>query len=160
MSNPILTALQRATVGLQFPSEPAAPLEPFVWDEAALTPAAIRLRAGQPVQARCQTITARPSSPTWRRWRASLPCIRPCNRSSPTSGSTCMARSPSRCMWSARPARTAGGCQNPRRRSVSPATPGLDVYAARDVAGMEDRTRSTRGPIVGRRSCIPPWPQP
>jgi hypothetical protein len=57
MPDPLLTTLQRATAGLQFPSEPAAPLEPFVWDEAALTPAAIRQRAGQPVQARCQTIT-------------------------------------------------------------------------------------------------------
>ena len=52
MPDPLLTILQRATAGLQFPSEPAAPLEAFVWDEAALTPATIRQRAGQPVQAR------------------------------------------------------------------------------------------------------------
>ena len=58
MPDPLLTILQRATAGLQFPSEPAAPLEAFVWAEAALTPATIRQRAGQPVQARCQTLTA------------------------------------------------------------------------------------------------------
>ena len=58
LPDPLLTTLQRATAGLQFPSEPAAPLEPFVWEEAALTPATIRQRVGYPVQVRCQTITA------------------------------------------------------------------------------------------------------
>src|SRR5262245_20762220 len=58
MTDPLLTTLRRATEGLRFPSESAAPLEPFVWERAELTPAAIRQRAGQPTQARCETITA------------------------------------------------------------------------------------------------------
>jgi Nuclease A inhibitor-like protein len=58
MPDPLLTTLQRATAGLQFPSEPAAPLEPFVWDEAELTPAAICRRTGHPAQAPSETITA------------------------------------------------------------------------------------------------------
>ena len=37
MPDPLLTTLQQATAGLQFPSEPAAPLEPFVWEGDALT---------------------------------------------------------------------------------------------------------------------------
>ena len=56
MPDTLLTILQRATAGLLFPSEPAAPLEPFVWDEAEPTPAAIRRYAGYPASARCQTI--------------------------------------------------------------------------------------------------------
>jgi nuclease A inhibitor-like protein len=39
-------------------AEPAAPLEPFVWKEGALTPAVIRRRAGHPAQVRCQTLAA------------------------------------------------------------------------------------------------------
>jgi hypothetical protein len=58
MTDPLLTALHRATAGLWFPSEPAAPLEPFVWEEGALTPLAIRRRAGQQTPVRCQTLAA------------------------------------------------------------------------------------------------------
>jgi hypothetical protein len=58
MPNPLLTVLGRATASLWFPSEPAAPLEPFVWEEGALTSATVRRRAGQPAQTRCETITA------------------------------------------------------------------------------------------------------
>src|SRR5262245_43436870 len=58
MPDPVLTTLQRAVEGLWFPSEPAAPLEPFVWKEGALTPAAIRCRAGHPAPVRCQTLAA------------------------------------------------------------------------------------------------------
>ena len=58
MPDPLLTTLHRATAGLWFPSEPAAPLEPFVWDEAELTPATLRRRVGQPAQTPWEMITA------------------------------------------------------------------------------------------------------
>src|SRR5438552_15156887 len=58
MADTLLRTLQQATEGLLYPSEYDAPLEPFVWEQADNTPAEVRRLSGQPVQDRCQTISA------------------------------------------------------------------------------------------------------
>ena len=58
MPDRVLTQLQRAAKGLLYPSEYDAPLEPFVWEHAENTLAAVRRLSGQSAQQRCRTIAA------------------------------------------------------------------------------------------------------
>src|SRR6266513_53777 len=54
MDDKVLAALRRAVGGLLYPSETDAPFEPFVWEEAKNTAAAVRRLAGLPRTAKCQ----------------------------------------------------------------------------------------------------------
>jgi hypothetical protein len=58
MTDSPLTTLKNATEGLLYPSEYAAPLEPFVWEPADNTLSEVRRLSGHPAEARCQTLSA------------------------------------------------------------------------------------------------------
>ena len=58
MSDELLIRLKEATEGLLYPSECDSSLEPFVWEEAENTEAAIRRLAEQPEKSWCRTTSA------------------------------------------------------------------------------------------------------
>jgi Nuclease A inhibitor-like protein len=58
MADTVLTTLKKATVGLLYPSEYDAPLEPFIWEPADNTLSEVRRLSGHPTQERCQTLSA------------------------------------------------------------------------------------------------------
>jgi hypothetical protein len=57
MADQVLTALQKATRGLLYPSETDAPIEPFVWEAAKNTAATVRRLAGQPAGAKPKALS-------------------------------------------------------------------------------------------------------